>query len=96
MRNCQAPSPARRLGAAGDARLAPVATGGPALDDAARRKRGGRALVRLERHYLSHPVRGGWYDQFDSDGKSLVDTIPASSFYHVLCAVTEAEQVLED
>ena len=53
------------------------------------------ALVRLERHYLSHPVRGGWYDQFDSDSKSLVDTIPASSFYHVLCAVTEAEQVLE-
>lgn len=52
------------------------------------------ALVRLERHYLSHPVRGGWYDQFDSDGRSLIDTIPASSFYHVLCAVTEAEQVL--
>ncbi|WP_035965914.1 AGE family epimerase/isomerase [Bradyrhizobium sp. YR681] len=52
------------------------------------------ALVRLERHYLSHPVKGGWYDQFDRDGKSLVDTIPASSFYHVLCAVTEAEQVL--
>ena len=53
------------------------------------------ALVRLERHYLSHPVKGGWYDQFDRDGTSLVDTIPASSFYHVLCAVTEAEQVLE-
>ena len=52
------------------------------------------ALVRLERHYLSHPVRGGWYDQFDANGTSLVDTIPASSFYHVLCAVTEAEQVL--
>ncbi|WP_027579885.1 AGE family epimerase/isomerase [Bradyrhizobium sp. Ai1a-2] len=53
------------------------------------------ALARLERHYLSHPVAGGWYDQFDRDGKSLVDTIPASSFYHVLCAVTEAEQVLQ-
>ena len=52
------------------------------------------ALARLERHYLSHPVPGGWYDQFDSDGKSLVATIPASSFYHVLCAITEAEQVL--
>ncbi len=52
------------------------------------------ALVRLERHYLSHPVAGGWYDQFDRDGKSLVATIPASSFYHVLCAVAEAEQVL--
>jgi mannose-6-phosphate isomerase len=52
------------------------------------------ALARLDRHYLSHPVPGGWYDQFDRDGKSLVATIPASSFYHVLCAVTEAEQVL--
>ncbi|WP_187436378.1 AGE family epimerase/isomerase [Bradyrhizobium hipponense] len=52
------------------------------------------ALVRLERHYLSHPVKGGWFDHFDRDGTSLVDTIPASSFYHVLCAVTEAEQVL--
>jgi mannose-6-phosphate isomerase len=53
------------------------------------------ALVRLERHYLNHPVVGGWYDQFDRDGKSLVPTIPASSFYHVLCAVSEAEQVLD-
>jgi mannose/cellobiose epimerase-like protein (N-acyl-D-glucosamine 2-epimerase family) len=53
------------------------------------------ALARLERHYLSHPVAGGWYDQFDRDGKSLVATIPASSFYHVLCAVAEAEQVLQ-
>lgn len=52
------------------------------------------ALARLERHYLHHPVAGGWYDQFDRDGTSLVPTIPASSFYHVLCAVTEAEQVL--
>jgi mannose-6-phosphate isomerase len=52
------------------------------------------ALARLERHYLSHPVAGGWYDQFDRDGASLVATIPASSFYHVICAVTEAVQVL--
>ncbi|MGB8402331.1 AGE family epimerase/isomerase [Bradyrhizobium sp.] len=52
------------------------------------------ALLRLERHYLRHPLQGGWYDQFDGDGKSLVATIPASSFYHVLCAVVEAEQVL--
>jgi mannose-6-phosphate isomerase len=53
-----------------------------------------QALVRLHRHYLNHPVAGGWYDQFDRDGKSLVDFIPASSFYHVLCAVAEAERVL--
>lgn len=52
------------------------------------------ALVRLERLYLSHPVKGGWYDQFDSRGASLVAAIPASSFYHVMCACIEAEQVL--
>jgi mannose-6-phosphate isomerase len=52
------------------------------------------ALARLERHYLSHPVPGGWYDTFDGEGRSTVATIPASSFYHVLCAVTEAEAVL--
>ena len=27
------------------------------------------ALSRLERHYLRHPVTGGWYDQFDRDGR---------------------------
>jgi mannose/cellobiose epimerase-like protein (N-acyl-D-glucosamine 2-epimerase family) len=52
------------------------------------------ALVRMYRHYLRHPVRGGWYDQFDRDNRSLVDSIPASSFYHILCAVAEAERVL--
>ncbi len=52
------------------------------------------ALARLERHYLRHPVTGGWYDQFDRDGRSLVATIPASSFYHVLCATVEASAVL--
>jgi mannose/cellobiose epimerase-like protein (N-acyl-D-glucosamine 2-epimerase family) len=52
------------------------------------------ALARLHRHYLTHPVPGGWYDQFDRDNRSLVDAIPASSFYHIVCAIAEAERVL--
>lgn len=52
------------------------------------------ALVRLDRHYLQHPVAGGWYDQFDGEGRSTVDAIPASTFYHVLCAIAEADRVL--
>lgn len=52
------------------------------------------ALTRLHQHYLRHPVLGGWYDQFDRDNRSLVDFIPASSFYHILCAIAEAERVL--
>jgi mannose-6-phosphate isomerase len=51
-------------------------------------------LLRLDRHYLQHPAAGGWYDQFDGEGRSLVDTIPASTFYHVLCAIAEADRVL--
>ena len=62
--------------------------------DAAAADEARAALVRLQTHYLSHPVKGGWYDQFDAEGRSLVDAIPASSFYHVLCAVAEAERVL--
>jgi mannose/cellobiose epimerase-like protein (N-acyl-D-glucosamine 2-epimerase family) len=54
------------------------------------------ALVRLHQYYLQHPVKGGWYDQFDAEGRSLVEAIPASSFYHILCAVAEADRVLGD
>jgi mannose-6-phosphate isomerase len=52
------------------------------------------ALARLDQHYLQHPVKGGWYDQFDGEGRSVVDAIPASTFYHVLCAIAEADRVL--
>lgn len=69
--------------------IAQAEAGEPGAADEAR-----AALSILDRHYLNHPVAGGWYDQFDRDGRSLVATIPASSFYHVLCAVVEAEQVL--
>jgi mannose/cellobiose epimerase-like protein (N-acyl-D-glucosamine 2-epimerase family) len=52
------------------------------------------ALFQLYRLHLRHPVAGGWYDQFDRDDQSLIDSIPASSFYDILCAVTEADRVL--
>jgi mannose/cellobiose epimerase-like protein (N-acyl-D-glucosamine 2-epimerase family) len=69
--------------------IAQAEAGEPNAADEAR-----KALARLYRHYLQHPVLGGWYDQFDRDGRSLVDFIPASSFYHILCAIAEAERVL--
>ncbi|MBN9012983.1 MAG: AGE family epimerase/isomerase [Rhizobiales bacterium] len=37
------------------------------------------ALDRLEKFHLRHPVKGGWYEQFDSDGHLLTNAIPASS-----------------
>jgi mannose/cellobiose epimerase-like protein (N-acyl-D-glucosamine 2-epimerase family) len=69
--------------------IAQAEAGEPGAADQAR-----KALARLYRHYLRHPVLGGWYDQFDRDGRSLVDSIPASSFYHILCAIAEADRVL--
>ncbi len=69
--------------------MAQTESGVPGAADAAR-----DALVRLEQYYLRHPVRGGWYDQFDHDERARGAFIPASSFYHVLCAIAEAERVL--
>jgi mannose/cellobiose epimerase-like protein (N-acyl-D-glucosamine 2-epimerase family) len=69
--------------------IAQAEAGEPRAADEAR-----DALTRLYEHYLRHPVPGGWYDQFDPDNRSLVETIPASSFYHILCAIAEAERVL--
>lgn len=52
------------------------------------------ALVRLERYYLRHPVRGGWYDRFDRNDEAETAPILASTFYHVLCAIAEADRSL--
>jgi mannose-6-phosphate isomerase len=52
------------------------------------------ALRRLEKFYLRHPVKGVWYEHFDGDGRLITKTIPASSLYHILGAVTEADRVL--
>ena len=51
-------------------------------------------LIRLERYYLRHPVKGGWHDRFDHDDRMPSESIPASSFYHILCAIAEGERVL--
>lgn len=69
--------------------IAQAEAGEPGASDEAR-----NALARVYRHYLHHPVLGGWYDQFDRENRSLVEWIPGSSFYHIFCAAAEAERVL--
>lgn len=69
--------------------LAQAESGIPEAADAAR-----DALARLDRYYLRHPIKGGWYDQFSHDRQTLTSFIPASSFYHILCSIAEAERVL--
>ena len=41
----------------------------------------------LWRDYLTTQTPGGWYDKRAIDGTLLSDTMPASTFYHILCAL---------
>ncbi|ESQ78645.1 hypothetical protein AEYBE204_13925 [Asticcacaulis sp. YBE204] len=39
--------------------------------------------------YLDLPVKGVWYDRLNADGTWVVEAAPASSFYHIVCALNE-------
>ena len=54
------------------------------------------ALQALSDYYLDKPYVGGWTDQFDENGHPLTAHMPASTFYHVFCAIAEADRVLAD
>jgi mannose/cellobiose epimerase-like protein (N-acyl-D-glucosamine 2-epimerase family) len=43
--------------------------------------------------YLDTPARGTWYDKLNADGTWVVEDAPASSFYHIVCAIAELMSV---
>ncbi len=44
--------------------------------------------------YLSGPFPGGWYDSYSEAGEISIDTVPASTLYHIFLATAEADRVL--
>jgi mannose-6-phosphate isomerase len=44
-----------------------------------------QALLR----YLETPIPGLWYDRIDARGKLIDEPAPASTFYHLVVAVSE-------
>jgi len=40
-------------------------------------------------HYLARPVPGGWVDAIDASGQPAAPDMPASTLYHVVCALAE-------
>lgn len=50
----------------------------------------GRSLQR----YVDTPVRGLWWDKLKPDGTFVDEPAPASSFYHIVCAILEMEDAL--
>jgi len=45
--------------------------------------------------FLDHGARGLWYDKIDREGKFVVEPAPASSFYHIICAIAEFGAALQ-
>lgn len=43
--------------------------------------------------YLQTPMAGLWFDRMDADGNLLNDSAPASSLYHIICAIDEFSNV---
>jgi hypothetical protein len=41
-------------------------------------------------------VAGGWIDHVDATGAPIVDSMPASTLYHVFLAAAEADRVWGD
>jgi mannose-6-phosphate isomerase len=52
-----------------------------------------KALVSLD-PYFATPVAGLWYDRLDATGAAVDDAAPASSLYHVVCALDYAQRQL--
>lgn len=44
-------------------------------------------------HFLSGAAAGGWRDHLGADGMPLHDYMPATTLYHVFCAIAEANRV---
>lgn len=45
--------------------------------------------------YLATPGRGLWYDKLTADGALVDEPAPASSFYHIVCAIAELEHAIQ-
>lgn len=52
----------------------------------------GRAM--LEQHFAV-PVQGGWIEHFDGSGNPVGDAMPASTPYHIIGALIEADKLLD-
>lgn len=53
-----------------------------------------QCISKLMESYLGRPVVGGWIDHLDERGRSLVDYMPASTLYHIVCAAGETDRMV--
>jgi mannose-6-phosphate isomerase len=63
-------------------------------DRAAAERRASRFLQALRLNFLSGPFPGGWIDRIDAEGRPLLDYVPASTLYHLMLAIAEADRAV--
>lgn len=51
-------------------------------------------IEHLSATYLSGPFAGGWYDSYNAASEISIDTVPASTLYHIFVATAEADRLL--
>jgi mannose-6-phosphate isomerase len=73
------------------ASLAQARAGHPHAQDTAK-----RIIGLLCTKYFAVPCKGGWADQLDETGNIITDTIPASTFYHIISACAEVDRYTKD
>jgi mannose/cellobiose epimerase-like protein (N-acyl-D-glucosamine 2-epimerase family) len=59
-----------------------------------REKAAGKATALAEllrRYFLTSNPSGGWIDRLDEKGSPAIDFMPASTLYHVICAIDELD-----
>jgi mannose-6-phosphate isomerase len=53
-----------------------------------------RAVMAIQ-PFLDTPVKGLWFDKWPADAPMIDEPAPASTFYHIVCAIYEADSVLK-
>jgi len=54
--------------------------------------RAAQFLQALRLNFWSGPFPGGWIDRIDAEGRPLLDYVPASTLYHLMLAIAEANR----
>ncbi len=69
-----------------------LAEGANDPNEQARYRREAQTAAQGLRHYLETPVAGLWRDKLQSDGIFIDEPAPASSFYHIICALADSAE----
>jgi mannose-6-phosphate isomerase len=66
------------------------------VEAAAGRKQAGERAVTMANmlleHFLTRQPAGGWIDRLDQHGRPATDFMPASTLYHIMCAIDELDR----